>query len=220
MHFGIEEVVDIGNAIRFCNPTEKTSLGITTAITNDDNHLTFYAFEPIRANPQEIIGEVKIVNQFGDQVLRIESANVLAVPTQKTAPFTHDDPKDLDHFKCYFAQGSKALFKNMIVVGLQDQFALIVTRHQLIAPLYFCNPVLKIHAGASVPPPTSIIFPDDHLTCYRFSRRSVPVDPTTGALITDVSLFNQFDEQTWKIDFGDLLCVPTEKVAFKINLVP
>lgn len=212
---GVLEEVEVGNVMRlFCNPTDKTFAGTTTTILNDDNHLAFYPFRALES--VDILGEVKIVNQFGDQKLEVRSADILAVPTRKLEPIVHSDgPKELDHFKCYFARGDDKFQKELLTVGLLDQFSMHETKHRVGEPLLFCNPVDKEVVGGAV---TTIVNRDAHLTCYEFKPPKSPVLPS-GAIVDEVFIENQFTEGSpWKIGDGNLLCVPTEKIDFKLTV--
>ena len=196
------EDVRVQDPVRFCNPVEKRVRGRVEQINDDRNHLTFYRFE--EANPRIITGVVKIANQFGDQTLEIESANLLAVPTQKLQPGGHAPPVDLNHFKCDFADGKSP--KRPRVVGLADQFQTL--RHKLREPHLFCNPVKKTDATGQV---FAIINRDFHLTCYRISFEK--------GLVTTVLINNQMHDgdRLFEVTLGHLLCVPTKKLDFKIR---
>jgi hypothetical protein len=198
----VEEVL-VGDPVRFCNPVVKFHGKSVTEISNKDHHLTFYQFD--EPNDGTIVGAVKIANQFGEQTLKVQSANILAVPTQKQ----EDDlgvPEGLDHFKCYFASG-RAL-RRPSVVGLKDQFESL--RHKLREPHYFCNPVKKEHLDGKA---TEIRNPDHHLTCYRLSIEKTQV--------RDLVIANQFTDPTTDLvaEAGNLLCVPTKKLDFKVELL-
>ena len=213
---GLLEDVEVKEALRFCNPVEKKFLATTTSILSATAPPTFYAYGPRAptAPLPTIIGEVAVFNQFGDQILDIESANILAVPTQKLEPNPHAVPTDLDHFKCYFAKGEtpkgKSLFKGLLVVELSDQLESL--KHKLIEPLLFCNPVQKTDPAGVV---IGVDHPLDHLTCYTLST-------LTATNLKEVVMRNQInsDDVLLEVGFGDLLCVPSEKVDFKVTVVP
>ena len=85
------------------------------------------------------------------------------------------------------------------MVKLIDQFEAL--RHKLRAPHLFCNPVKK--------EAVDIVNRKAHLTCYRISIESGLVEP--------VVIWNQFVSQsTLDVRLADLLCVPTDKVDFKV----
>jgi hypothetical protein len=215
---GITEKAEISvGMLYFCNPTSKTFGGITSGILKNDNHLAFYTFGA-DADQTPIDAEVKINNQFGDQKFVVQSANVLAVPTQKLEPITHNPPNKLDHFKCYIISSKDSLHDK---VELEDQFSLSRTAHKLREPLLFCNPVNKKYMDANgVVKETGIFNPEAHLTCYEMKPPKSPFYiPSVGAPepVTHVFLSNQFTEGSeWKMGNSGLLCVPTEKLDFKL----
>jgi hypothetical protein len=199
----IVEDVLVGDPLRFCNPVAKVHGRSVTEISNKDHHLTFYQFD--QANDGTIVGAVKIANQFGEQTLKVESANILAVPTHKQEGELQV-PKGLDHFKCYFASGRT--LRRPGVVGLKDQFESL--RHKLREPHYFCNPVRKARGEDDI---TEIQNPDHHLTCYTLSFERTQA--------RDLVIANQFTDPTTDLvaGAGNLLCVPTKKLDFKVELL-
>jgi hypothetical protein len=180
----------VGKIFRLCNPTRKFHAGVVTGVNHADDHLTLH-----QTTPQPLVTrQVKIRNQFGDQEITTLDARILAVPTQK-AP--HGPPQELNHFNCYVAQGQPV----QQVVGLSDQF--FASKHNVVRPVLFCNPVQKIHNGAITP----ITNPNDHLTCYSMTR--VP-------FVRDVDLRNQFGEHHIRTSLTDMLCVPTQKGEWRV----
>jgi hypothetical protein len=69
-------------------------------------------------------------------------------------------------------------------------------------PFIFCNPTVKIH-GTSVTPITNA---DDHLVCYKITRK-----PFTTSVLTR----NQFGEENLVLRPADLLCVPSKKLKVR-----
>ena len=181
----------VGSIWRFCNPTVKDHNGVITPITNPDAHLAIH-----KAPQQPIIArEVKIRNQFGEQAIVTGQAKFLAVPTQKEP---HGPPTNLDHFNCYAVTNGNPVAE---VVGLSDQWFPSV--HKVARPALFCNPVVKLHNGKVTP----VIHPNDHLTCYKITPR--PFDKT-------VQLHNQFGDPVFRSKQADMLCVPTQKLAWQV----
>ena len=180
----------IGNIFRLCNPTRKVHNDQVTPIRWPDNHLMLQTM-----SPQPIINRrVKIRNQFGEQTLITRDARILAVPTQKQP---HPAPQGLSHYACYAAEGP---LQN-VPVGLHDQF--FNSNHQVGRPVLFCNPAQKWHNG-QVSPVTN---PVDHLTCYSMSRQ-----PYSRAVDTR----NQFGDGHLQTAFADMLCVPSQKLAWEV----
>jgi hypothetical protein len=193
----IFETAMVRNPVRFCNPVRKLreDTGQITPITNPVSHLKFYR---IWTDDQDLppTRQLKITNQFGTKTIRTFHQELLAVPTQK---FTEGEPHDLDHFKCYRAYGPNV---NRFVT-LTDQFQ---TQQgvKVLYPLIFCNPTRKIHP----PGGAGISNADDHLVCYRVTRR-----PFT---LPNVRTRNQFGEESLTLRDTDLLCVPTKKLKVKV----
>jgi hypothetical protein len=197
-----EERVVIGDEYRFCNPVEKRFHSRISPIIDNDHHLTFYHFDPV--TPQQIAGVVSVVNQFGRQKFEFESANVLAVPTEKQEPGL-SPPVGLNHFKCYFIAG--ALPRNVIAVGLEDQFE--KAKHKVLAPFLFCNPAEKEDVAGNVTP---IEDPNAHLTCYKISLVNFFANKS-------IVIANQFTDPSTKDLFpfrADLLCLPSRKEGFRL----
>jgi hypothetical protein len=181
----------VGRIFRLCNPTVKVHNGVVTPIQRPDDHLVLH-----QTGPQALIPrEVKIRNQFGEQVIVTQDARVLGVPTQK-AP--HGPPQDLNHFSCYAVSNSPVI---NTPVGLQDQF--FASQHTIGRAVLFCNPVRKQHNNVITP----ITNPNDHLTCY--SMTPVPY-------VRVVGLRNQFGEHGFQSRAADMACVPTQKVAWRV----
>jgi len=188
--FGVN-TANIGRPFRLCNPTAKYHAGVVTPIVNPDDHLVLHS-----TGPQPLVTrEVSIRNQFGDQPLVTQDAKILAVPTQKDP---HGPPKDINHFSCYVVSNGTPV---NAPVSLRDQF--FTSNHKAARPYLFCNPVKKTHNGMISP----ITNPDDHLTCYTMNR--VPY-------ARDVSLHNQFGDFTLRTNNADILCVPTQKLAWRV----
>lgn len=187
--FGTNPAV-IGKIARLCNPTVKYHNGTVTDIVKPDDHLVLHAtsVQPL------VTRRVKIRNQFGDQTLTTQDARFLAVPTQKDP---HAPPQDINHFSCYVAGGPAVNAQ----VGLKDQF--FASKHKVMTPYLFCNPVQKTHNGIVTP----ITNPDDHLTCYTMNR---------VAYARDVGLHNQFGNFQIHTAYADSICVPTKKLGWQV----
>jgi hypothetical protein len=204
---GARESANHFKPLRLCNPVEKRIGNVVNEITpgNENHHLTLYAFEP---DPiVSLNGIVLVSNQFGQQKLEFESAFILAVPTGKTlGSSVPTAPDDLNHFKCYFVRGDAS--KYFRIVGLADQFE--KTRHKLLEPVLFCNPVRKfVSDGDSY----EIMDPaDEHLTCYRIS-----ITTTNTRAVFIANQFTNGADTSFVVGAADLLCVPTEKKSFTFH---
>jgi hypothetical protein len=180
--------------VHFCNPAEKIVNGVVTPIVNVNHHLTMFMI-----NQQPAIARTVIVNnQFGNQTLSTADARILMVPTGKGLP-PNPAPSpstDLDHYKCYAASGTTLNRQ----ATLSDQFFTGTTT--VLQPVYFCNPVTKIHNNVT----TGILNPDIHLVCYATPPSTMP-----GRTI---NLNNQFGLFTIPVEQADLLCVPSLKLQW------
>jgi len=195
----LESVVVVRGAI-FCNPVAKTdSTGAVTKISNPNNHLKMYRFQPNLPNPKDLT----IANQFGGQAVSISAPLFLAVPTEKDSL---PPPSGLDHFRCYSAsltQGVSGQPTFPIDVTLEDQFDKQPEHVSVLGVVFFCAPADKTHKGQII----SAQNKDDHLTCYEF------VEPTTAPVASPVRVFtqNQFGTEKFFVTQARYLCVPTSK---------
>lgn len=108
----------------------------------------------------------------------------------------------LDHFKCYGERDLAAPGFQSRNVTLVDQFG--SSQATALRPYQLCNPVDKNAEG--------VVDPTAHLNCYRIS------DSQSAA--PNVTVHNQFGDQTYRLGKADRLCVPAEKngVASALNL--
>ena len=181
----------VTDPVWFCNPVEKTHDGEVTEIESPDHHLTVYSLDHEEELQKWV---VEVDNQFGEQNLKVQGPVGLAVPTQKEG---HDYPEGLDHFLLYYATGPPL----NVVVQLEDQFHL-EPEVVVLYPTYFANPVQKTLDGGD----TFLIGnPDEHLVFYEIPEELFQ---------TDVSVVNQFGEQTLSLYGSYLLAVPSEKISF------
>ena len=188
--FGTNQA-NVGRIFRLCNPAKKLHNNVVTPIMNPDDHLALH-----QTGPQPLVTrQVKIQNQFGVQELTTVDARMLAVPTQKDP---HGPPKALNHFSCYAVAAGPVL---NVPIGLSDQF--FQSKHQIMRPTFFCNPVQKTHNGVVTP----ITNPNDHLTCYTITK--VP-------FVRQVTLHNQFGNPRFQSSYTDMACVPTIKLAWQV----
>lgn len=182
----------VGRIFRLCNPTRKIHNGVVTPIQFPDDHLVLHQTGPQMLVPRE----VRIRNQFGEQVLVTQDAKVLATPTQK-AP--HGPPQAVNHFSCYAVSNGPMI---NAPVGLQDQF--FFSQHVIWRPVMFCNPTRKVHNNEVTP----VTNPNTHLTCYSMT-------PVPYARVAD--LRNQFGVHQVLTNRADMACVPTQKLAWRLE---
>lgn len=189
----VESVSDV-RLTRFCTPVQKTEHRRTTQTIDDSHHLSFYQITPQPVVPREVV----VSNQFGHQRLALGDAQVLAVPTGKSAAGQEPPapPANLDHFKCYAASGRQINSS----VSLQD--ALQTAEVRVLDPIAFCNPVIKTVGGIS----TLIRNPESHLACYTI---------TPGVFTGSVAIQNQFGTIfALNLSTADILCAPTLKLKW------
>lgn len=175
---------------RFCNPVAKLHRNRFFDIPDRSAHLTMYLTVPSDLGATR---RVAVANQFGRTRLRTFSAPVLATPTAKN---NEGFPEELDHYKCYRADGKSA----NAVVSLRDQFH-AEERVKVGRPLLFCNPTRKIHREQAF----GVQNARDHLVCYQLERR--PFEDSVATL-------DQFGPKQLRVADADMLCAPTAKLAF------
>lgn len=111
-----------------------------------------------------------------------------------------DEKLNLEHFKCY--EVLKAEFDHASSATLIDQFHVNNPQRVKVGPsVAFCNPTAKYHASNVYP----IENKDHHLTVY-------PTYPQIGNAL-QVSISNQFGDQTLNVYQSVALMVPTHKVS-------
>lgn len=188
----------------FCNPVQKVHDGTTYPIVNRNNHLTAY-----RLTGRTPRRKLQITNQFqkpptnGRPNLVLNpgtaanpSRPLILAPTRKTP---HEEPKGIDHFKCYSVRPLPRSTVDQPVL-LTDQFW---TRDaKVMRARLLCNPAKKTHNGIVVP----ITNRKDHLVCYSITRARFPSgqEPTRG-------IYNQFAKHKMTALVANMLCVPSEK---------
>lgn len=188
---------------QFCNPVDKKIGDESTGIQQKDDHLTFYRIKA----PIEPLRQVEFNNQFGDQVVIVDKAMFLAVPSQKILGTTPEPSGLLDHFKCWRVVSSKSVEQT---VFLTDQF-MEDDRVRVRKPVLFCNPVTKIHPSADgYWQVTQVQHQNDHLVCYNIGPKTF-VENKFG-------FENQFGVGTLSTVKTLRLCVPTDKTGVT-NLV-
>jgi hypothetical protein len=183
-----EEIVKVHDADEFCNPTMKIHDGNMVEVKDPDAHLTRYVITASSVPDRKVL----VTNQFGeDQPITVSQPFALFVPTQK---FPHQDPTELDHFKCYEASGKSA----DAMVYLEDQFQ-FEENVSVFEPFMLCNPVEKTHNDIVTP----IKNPNAHLVCYVIKG---------SPFHRIVNIRNQFSYYDY-LDLGNAhaLCVPSEK---------
>jgi hypothetical protein len=183
----------------FANPVEKVHGKATHRIEFPNAHLTWYKFQ---SYVKPVKRMVKIKNQFGEQELLLEEGLFLAVPTEKIEKGSAM-PVKFNHFKAY--RVVKADFKPMVVV-LKDQWDGKPIKVKVIKPFLFCNPVVKIHEKMKAP----IYDEKYHLTCYYIDPKGFASSPKS------IDIKNQFGKQRLHPQQYFVLCVPTDKLGFKV----
>jgi hypothetical protein len=103
----------------------------------------------------------------------------------------------LDHFQCYQLKPSPRLNRN---VSLQDQFAKVPARVEVLSLLTICNPVRKTVRTGTTPVRNRLA----HLACYGLKA--------PGAVHPNVRVSNQFDKDTeLVVGRAVQLCLPSGK---------
>jgi len=155
---------------RFCNPVDKNGEGIN----DPTGHLMCHK---IRDADRFVPRDVQVTNQFGEQTVRVISAEAICNPAEKNGvALSSVAGAFLDHFKCYKAR-SRGFTRR--TVTLADQFTTVDT--SVLKLQTYCNPVDKDGSG--------IKQPDKHLVCYkikdesRFIGQSVTVEDQFGTFL-------------------------------------
>lgn len=183
--------------LEICNPAAKTVGEVTTPITEEEAHLTFYELtQKLPANPRKVV----INNQFGPQTLRVAAPKLIAVPTVKNGVGDLGNvERELSHFTCYEASGKRVL----VSADIQDQFQATPDNILVHVPQYLCSPAAKTFEGNT----TSIPRDEDHLVCYKVTPSLTPPG------ISTVTIENQFESNTLTIGPLHFLCAPSEVIS-------
>jgi hypothetical protein len=166
---------------KFANPVSKND----EPILFPELHHTWWALD--------LVGEgwqIDLLNQFGLQSWQVGNPRFLVLPARK---FEMGPPLPFNHYLAYEAFGEPI----MLPVNLLDQFDVVDV--VVLEPLYFLNPVDKVHEGATFP----IVDPQAHLACYR-------IDPPLPYDIPIVAE-DQFGQHDVVVLDHDCLCVPSWK---------
>jgi len=182
-----EQGVNVYYPVLFANPVQKTRGQEVTDIVNPNvqNHMVFYL-----TDEKVYSGTVDISNQFSEQLITVDGASLLAVPSEKTSW-----GRSLDHFTSYAAMGTP--FDQD--VRLVDQWVDITTT--VTTPALFCNPAIKYYNDKETYP----WYWDDHLMVYNITNEEFGY--------WEVWVNNQFGDQQWLTVKGPVaLAVPTWKL--------
>lgn len=175
---------DILAMTRIATPVDKNGEGIL----DPRAHQTWWEF--LFPEPQRL---VTAQDQFGEGEWFLGDSRFLIAPAIKN-PQPGDILPDLNHYKCYDAQGPFI----GIPVQLGDQFEDINVF--VLEGVLFCNPVEKIAPGGELFP---IVDPTAHLTCYLVDNLQ--------QYGFEVFMWDQFIQAPVLIDRNDLLCLPAVK---------
>lgn len=166
---------------KFANPVSKNG----EPILFPELHHSWWAVD--------LVGEgwqIDLLNQFGPQSWQVGDPRFLVLPARK---LESGPPLPFNHYLAYDAFGPPL----QLPVQLVDQFGAVDV--MVLEPLYFLNPVEKVHEGMLFP----IVDPQAHLACYR-------IDPP---LPFDIPIFleDQFGLHDVVVLDHDCLCVPSWK---------
>ncbi len=173
--------------LRYCNPVDKNGEGID----DPTGHLGCY-----KLKGRVVKRNVKMTNQFGEQLLTTTKTDQLCVPSAKNGvPLSSTAGAFLNHFQCYKVRRAPgAPHFAPVTVTLEDQFETRTVR--LVRSDMMCNPVDK--NGEGIPEP------DGHLTCFRIHDASAATKRT-------ITAEDQFGVRTLQTGRSTVLCVPSEK---------
>jgi hypothetical protein len=185
---------------RLCNPVDKEDEGIN----DPTEHQMCYQIRDTVAQPRFRRREVRVENQFGEQILVVTRPETLCTPAEKDSIAS-----DLsgDRMKCYrvVQKVGQRDFEERVVT-LTDQFETKET--QVIKPVLLCNPT-----GLDGDPITSETC---HQVCYRIDDVSgqpdfVPVPVTVQDEFYDLAI-DPFRGECRQVS---LLCVPSLKTELE-----
>lgn len=179
--------------VAYCNPASLSEGGRRFDVVDEDDHLTVYevtSFEP----PLE---RVTVENHLtaGAEILQLEDARWLMVPTRQRAPIKHRAPRRLDHYLCYGVMGGTA---GRGEVELEDQFGRWPST-PVGRPLAVCLPA-EVRLGRRA---TSVENPDTPLVCYEVDR------PFAASIEGESS----FGDEDLSLTRAFTLCVPSARRA-------
>ena len=180
----------------FYNPAGKWHDGVESPLLYPDCHSLTY-----NITCQGQLGQwlVVVKNQFGIQELTVSGPGGMSAPAQKLEPFYHDPPVGFDHYLVYGIIGGQPVNE---VVDLYDEFDYFADV-QVLQPVYFSNPVRKIHDGEV----TEILNPE---LCFVVYVLGPPYSPVYGVRAVD-----QFGDRSFDALGPYSLTVPSEIVYYE-----
>jgi hypothetical protein len=191
----------VRGAIKLAPPASKNG----SIIYDDILHYTWYEIvDPPRMQRKDVAYE----NQFGPAWLSAGDPRWLLTPAVKN-PLPDDPGKagfpisnggvPANHYLCWDALGAPV----SKIVTLETQFG-FEDDVKVLDPKYFCNPVMKQHAGVVY----DIIDDQNHLVCYQ-------LDPIHSPLVASVFVDDQFLQNNVMGPVeSELICVPTFKEGY------
>ena len=184
------EATMVGEPVMICPPTAKTVGEETFPIEDEQEHYTLYT-APGEAEPRTVL----VTDQFGTEVpWQITTPKYVMVPTAKTIGEETFEDFDINHYRCYEANGPRVGVR----ATLDDQFA--TTNVRVTKPTLFCAPAVKVHGEQTF----AIEDEDLHLACYEIHGKQKVEQFMVGAE-------NQFETDTFQTGPFEILCAPAEK---------
>jgi hypothetical protein len=188
----------VGPVVMLCNPVTKIHDDTTYEMRHPELHLVCFQITQNQSRT------VRVNNQFGQRVLRVNAARRLCLPSYKNQLPGPDLPplSLLDHYKCYAATEQLPPSGDPApgipkTVQLIDQFE--NKQVKVGAPTTLCNPTRKTHDGHV----TEVQYPDVHLVCFKIKEQQPPH--------VTVQVVNQFGQRTLNVGKPQELCLPSRK---------
>lgn len=175
--------------VSYCNPASLTEGGRRFPVVEEADHLTVYAVDPVEPPRERITVENHLT--AGAEILQLEEARWLMVPTRQLSPLKHRAPRRLDHYLCYGVVGGTA---GRGEVELEDQFGRWPST-PVGRPLAVCNPA-EVRLGRRT---TAVENPGTPLVCYEVDR---PFAASVGGE-------SSFGDEDLNLTRAFTLCVPS-----------
>lgn len=177
--------------LAYCNPVSLSEAGRRFPVVEEADHLTAYEVDPFEP-PQE---RVTVENHLtaGAEILQLEEARWLMVPTRQRSPIKHRAPRRLDHYLCYGVVGGSA---SRGEVELEDQFGRWPST-PVGRPTAVCNPA-EVRQDRRT---SAVENPDTPLVCYEVDR------PFAASVEGESS----FGDEDLNLTRAFTLCVPSTR---------
>lgn len=156
----VRRPVQARQPVAYCNPATLTEAGRRFSVVEDNDHLTVYEVDPFEPPEERVTVENHLT--AGAEILELEPARWLMLPTRQLSPIKHATPRSLDHYLCYGVVGGAA---GRGEVELEDQFGRWPST-PVGRPMAVCRPA-EVRLGRRATPVEN---PSTLLVCYDVDR--------------------------------------------------